>query len=112
MKERILYHACEASISYGVSRISYRASDISLKNITYCYIIALKEGAVFSGAGGGGRTRTGMSPTDFESVSSANSNTPAYRGILYVKQIENASVFSILFIIKPVPQLHQQDVVL
>ena len=29
MKERILYHACEASISCGVSRISYRASDIS-----------------------------------------------------------------------------------
>ena len=31
----------------------------------------------FSGAGGGGRTRTGVSPTDFESASSANSNTPA-----------------------------------
>ena len=30
MRERILYHACEASISYGGSRISYRASDISL----------------------------------------------------------------------------------
>ena len=34
MKERILYHACEASISYGDSRISYRASDISLKILT------------------------------------------------------------------------------
>ena len=29
MRERILYHACEASISCGVSRISYRVSDIS-----------------------------------------------------------------------------------
>ena len=30
MKERILYHACVASISCGVRRISYRVSDISL----------------------------------------------------------------------------------
>ena len=39
---------------------------------------------VFSTAGGGGRTRTVLPPTDFESVSSANSNTPArcYRYIL------------------------------
>ncbi len=29
-------------------------------------------------AGGGGRTRTPLLATDFESVSSANSNTPAY----------------------------------
>ena len=29
MKERILYHACVASISCGASRISYRVSDIS-----------------------------------------------------------------------------------
>lgn len=29
-------------------------------------------------AGGGGRTHTVSPPTDFESVSSANSNTPAY----------------------------------
>ncbi len=35
-----------------------------------------------SGAGGGGRTRTVSLPTDFESASSANSNTPAY----YVKK--------------------------
>ncbi len=34
-------------------------------------------GRFFPGAGGGGRTRTGVSPTDFESASSANSNTPA-----------------------------------
>lgn len=29
------------------------------------------------GAGGGGRTRTSVTPTDFESVTSANSITPA-----------------------------------
>ena len=29
MKERILYHTCEASISYGASRISYCVSNIS-----------------------------------------------------------------------------------
>ena len=49
MKERILYHACEASISWGFSRISYRTSDISLKIITNYDIIALKEGAFMSG---------------------------------------------------------------
>ena len=38
------------------------------------------------GAGGGGRTRTVSPPTDFESVSSANSNTPAYVGTLLVYQ--------------------------
>ena len=32
---------------------------------------------VFLGAGGGGRTRTVSPPMDFESTSSANSNTPA-----------------------------------
>ena len=32
----------------------------------------------FCGAGGGGRTRTVLPPMDFESTSSANSNTPAY----------------------------------
>ena len=31
MKERILYHACEASLSYGACRISYCVSNISLK---------------------------------------------------------------------------------
>ena len=39
-----------------------------------------------SGAGGGGRTRTRLPATDFESVSSANSNTPARfleRGLVY-----------------------------
>ena len=30
------------------------------------------------GAGGGNRTRTGISPKDFESSSSTSSNTPAY----------------------------------
>ena len=43
MEERILYHTCEASISYGVSRISYRVSDISLKNTTFYDIIKPKE---------------------------------------------------------------------
>ena len=33
-------------------------------------------------AGGGGRTRTVSLPTDFESVTSANSITPAYRHII------------------------------
>jgi len=48
MKERILYHACEASISYGVSRISYRVSYISLKNIAFYDIMLLKEGVFMS----------------------------------------------------------------
>ena len=38
------------------------------------------------GAGDGGRTHTVSPPTDFESVSSANSNTPAYVGTLLVYQ--------------------------
>ena len=38
------------------------------------------------GAGGGGRTHTVSPPTDFESVSSANSNTPAYVSTLLVYQ--------------------------
>ena len=37
-------------------------------------------------AGGGGRTHTVSPPTDFESVSSANSNTPAYVSTLLVYQ--------------------------
>ena len=48
MKERILYHACEASISCGVSRISYRASDISLKNEVNDDILQSKEGVFTS----------------------------------------------------------------
>ena len=35
------------------------------------------------GAGDGGRTHTVSPPTDFESVSSANSNTPAYEQRYY-----------------------------
>ena len=38
------------------------------------------------GAGDGGRTHTVSPPTDFESVSSANSNTPAYVSTLLVYQ--------------------------
>ena len=48
MRERILYHACEASISCGDSRISYRDSDISLKIKTNYDMILLKEGAFMS----------------------------------------------------------------
>ena len=48
MRERILYHACEASISCGASRISYRTSDTSLKIATLCDIISLKEGVFMS----------------------------------------------------------------
>ncbi len=36
---------------------------------------------LFSGAGGGGRTRTVSPPRDFESRTSASSITPAYRSI-------------------------------
>ena len=39
------------------------------------YIKGLR--AIRCGAGDGGRTHTVLPPTDFESVSSANSNTPA-----------------------------------
>ena len=44
----------------------------------------------FCGAGGGGRTRTVSLPTDFESVTSANSITPAhllpfYYTLIYLK---------------------------
>ena len=41
------------------------------------------KGVASSGAGGGGRTRTVLLPTDFESVTSANSITPA---LLLLKQ--------------------------
>ena len=37
----------------------------------------------YGGAGGGTRTHTGISPTDFESVTSANSITPAYYIIIH-----------------------------
>ena len=45
------------------------------------------------GAGGGGRTRTMSPSTDFESVSSANSNTPAWMItiILYGKLLQKSS---------------------
>ena len=43
MKERISYHICGANISCGNSRISYRASDISLKNTALYGIIFIKE---------------------------------------------------------------------
>ena len=40
---------------------------------------SLKKGNCLFGAGGGTRTRTMSPPTDFESVTSANSITPAYK---------------------------------
>ena len=45
------------------------------------------------GAGGGGRTRTMSPSTDFESVSSANSNTPAWMItiVLYGKLLQKSS---------------------
>ena len=48
MTERILYHICIANISYGVSRISYRVSDISLKSATNRGIMPVDEGAIMS----------------------------------------------------------------
>ena len=48
MKERILYHACEASISYGFSVYHIAKGDISLKNATNYDIIPMKEGAFMS----------------------------------------------------------------
>lgn len=47
---------------------------------------ALRLLGFYISAGGGGRTHTVSPPTDFESVSSANSNTPAYVGTLLVYQ--------------------------
>ena len=44
------------------------------------------KGLGIRNAGGGGRTHTLSPATDFESVSSANSNTPAYVGTLLVYQ--------------------------
>ena len=44
------------------------------------------KGLGIRNAGDGGRTHTVSPPTDFESVSSANSNTPAYEGTLLVYQ--------------------------
>ena len=40
---------------------------------------ALAETSAFTGAGSGGRTRTVSLPPDFESGTSANSNTPAIK---------------------------------
>ena len=42
------------------------------------------KGLGIRNAGGGGRTHTVSPPTDFESVSSANSNTPAYDDLLII----------------------------
>lgn len=47
MLERILYHACAASISCGVSRISRRVSDISLRNLPGCESIRPKSKSIF-----------------------------------------------------------------
>ena len=43
MKERILYHACAASISYGFPYITYRDSDISLEIAAFYDIIRREE---------------------------------------------------------------------
>lgn len=54
------------------------------------------KGLGIRNAGDGGRTHTVSPPTDFESVSSANSNTPAQQNLLYVKPVKKASVFLII----------------
>ena len=46
-----------------------------------------RSDALSSSAGGGGRTHTVSPPTDFESVSSANSNTPA-RDVAIINALE------------------------
>ena len=43
MKERILYHTCEASISYGNAVYHIAVSDISLKNEQSCSMIQLDK---------------------------------------------------------------------
>ena len=48
MKERILYHACVASISYGNAVYHIANGDISLKITTIYDIILSKEGAIMS----------------------------------------------------------------
>ena len=47
-KERVLYHTCVASISYGDAVYHIANGDISLKSITNYDIIILKEGAFMS----------------------------------------------------------------
>ena len=48
VKERILYHICESKYIIRQRRISYRVSDISLKNITFYDIILMREGVFMS----------------------------------------------------------------
>ena len=45
-----------------------------------------------SNAGGGGRTRTILLSTDFESVTSANSITPAYKNSLITADVTNVII--------------------
>ena len=56
----------------GASRAARHAS--LEKNV----LLSGDKSTFFRGAGGGGRTRTVLLPTDFESVTSANSITSAY----------------------------------
>ena len=48
MKERILYHTCEASISYGNAVYHIAKGDISLKSATNYDMIPMKEGVFMS----------------------------------------------------------------
>ena len=48
MRERILYHACKASISYGFAVYHIANGDISLKNAMFYDIMPLKEGVFMS----------------------------------------------------------------
>lgn len=68
-------------VSIGTQRVGKRIRFVCHKKIPKPL-----EGLGIRNAGDGGRTHTVSPPTDFESVSSANSNTPAYVGTLLVYQ--------------------------
>ena len=73
-----IYHRTKCDI---ISKIyhPFRQERISLKKVSFVYL----QKRLFSGAGGGGRTRTVSLPLDFESSTSANSITPAYMTASY-----------------------------
>ena len=48
MRERILYHICGRKYIIRQRRISYRVSDISLKNITFYDIVLMRDGVFMS----------------------------------------------------------------
>ena len=65
------------------SKTARRILFFDLSPMFYPYVSTVSENRVsLNGAGGGGRTRTVLPPTDFESVTSANSITPAHAFII------------------------------